>query len=82
MLKHGEPGFSIDTGNKSDEVLRNACTEITSADDSDVCNLASLVLPRFDSPEEFGKAVKTMVIFLTAGSVYSSHPVRQDQRGP
>ena len=74
MLKHGEPGFSIDTGDKSDEVLRNACTEITSADDSDVCNLASLVLPRFESPEEFGKAVKTMVIFLTAGSVYSDTP--------
>lgn len=74
MLKHGEPGFSIDLGDKSDEVLRNACTEITSADDSDVCNLASLVLPRFDTPEEFGKAVKVMAIFLTAGSVYSDTP--------
>jgi ribonucleoside-diphosphate reductase alpha chain len=74
MLKHGEPGFSIDLGDKSDEVLRNACTEITSADDSDVCNLASLVLPRFDTPEEFGKAVEVMAIFLTAGSVYSDTP--------
>lgn len=74
MLKHGEPGFSIDTGDKVNEKLRNACTEITSEDDSDVCNLGSLVLPRFDSPEEFGAAVKDMVVFLTAGSVYSHLP--------
>jgi ribonucleoside-diphosphate reductase alpha chain len=43
MLKHGEPGFTVDRGPKANEVLRNACTEITSADDSDVCNLGSLV---------------------------------------
>lgn len=74
MLRHGEPGFSIDTGAKSHEVLRNACTEITSADDSDVCNLGSLVLPRFESPEEFGEACRDMALFLTAGSVYSDVP--------
>lgn len=74
MLRHGEPGFTIDTGDKSDEVLRNACTEITSADDSDICNLGSLVLPRFDSPEAFGKAVHDAVLFLTAGSLYSHVP--------
>lgn len=74
MLAHGEPGFTIDTGSKSDEVLRNACTEITSADDSDVCNLGSLVLPRFESPAEFGEAVHDTVMFLTAGSMYSHVP--------
>lgn len=74
MLKHGEPGFSIDVGEKADEKLRNACTEITSADDSDVCNLGSLVLPRFSSPREFGEAVRAMVVYLTAGSVYSDVP--------
>lgn len=74
MLKHGEPGFSIDVGDKADEKLRNACTEITSADDSDVCNLGSLVLPRFSSPREFGEAVRAMVVYLTAGSVYSDVP--------
>lgn len=74
MLKHGEPGFSVDTGDKADEVLRNACTEITSADDSDVCNLGSLVLPRFSTPEQFGAAVRDAVLFLTAGSVYSDVP--------
>lgn len=74
MLKHGEPGFSIDTGKNSKDVLRNACTEITSADDSDVCNLGSLVLPRFESPEQFGQAVRDATLFLTAGSVYSDIP--------
>jgi ribonucleoside-diphosphate reductase alpha chain len=74
MLAHGEPGFTIDTGDKADEVLRNACTEITSADDSDICNLGSLVLPRFDSPAQFGEAVYDATLFLTAGSVYSDVP--------
>lgn len=74
MLAHGEPGFSIDTGDHAGEVLRNACTEITSADDSDVCNLGSLVLPRFDTPQAFGEAVRDAVLFLTAGSVYSVVP--------
>lgn len=55
-------------------VVISNCTEITSEDDSDVCNLGSLVLPRFDSPEEFGKAVRASVAFLTAGSVYSDLP--------
>jgi ribonucleoside-diphosphate reductase alpha chain len=74
MLAHGEPGFTIDTGRHSAEVLRNACTEITSADDSDVCNLGSLVLPRFDTPAEFGEGVRDAVMFLTAGSMYSHVP--------
>lgn len=71
MVTTGEPGFSIDLGAKRDEVLRNACTEITSSDDSDVCNLGSLVLPRFEKPVDFGKAVRSAVLFLTAGSLYS-----------
>lgn len=74
MLRHGEPGFSIDTGRHSDEVLRNACTEITSADDGDVCNLGSLVLPRFESPQDFEDGVRDAVAFLTAGSMYSNVP--------
>jgi len=74
MTKHGEPGFSVDRGEKWAEKLRNACTEITSADDSDVCNLGSLVLPRFDSPKDFEEAVRHAVLFLTAGSEYSDVP--------
>lgn len=74
MLRHGEPGFSVDCGDKRHEKLRNACTEITSADDSDVCNLGSLVLSRFDSPQQFEEAVRYAVLFLTGGSLYSEVP--------
>jgi ribonucleoside-diphosphate reductase alpha chain len=74
MTRHGEPGFSVDRGEKWREKLRNACTEITSADDSDVCNLGSLVLPRFESPQEFEAGVRDAILFLTAGSEYSDVP--------
>jgi ribonucleoside-diphosphate reductase alpha chain len=74
MLRHGEPGFTVNTGAASAEVLRNACTEIVSAHDSDVCNLGSLVLPRFDSVRKFERAVRDAALFLTAGSVYSDVP--------
>ncbi len=35
-METGEPGFSFNFGDKQDETLRNACTEVTSEDDSDV----------------------------------------------
>lgn len=35
-LSTGEPGFSFNFGDKQNETLRNACTEVTSEDDSDV----------------------------------------------
>ena len=74
MLKTAEPGFSIDTGENAGETLRNACTEVTSTDDSDICNLGSLNLARFDSLEDFGDAVFHATLFLLAGTVYSHVP--------
>lgn len=74
MTTTGEPGFSVDIGDKREEKLRNACTEITSADDSDICNLGGIVLSRFDDPKEFGEAVRMGVIYLTAGTLYSDVP--------
>jgi ribonucleoside-diphosphate reductase alpha chain len=74
MVRTGEPGFSVDVGEHADEKLRNACTEIVSADDSDICNLGGVVLPRFDSPAEFERAVRLGVLYLTAGTVYSDVP--------
>jgi ribonucleoside-diphosphate reductase alpha chain len=35
-METGEPGFSFNFGDKENETLRNACTEVTSEDDSDV----------------------------------------------
>jgi|SRR5579871_557925 ribonucleoside-diphosphate reductase alpha chain len=74
MLKTGEPGFSIDLGKNSKETLRNACTEITSADDSDICNLGSINLARVGSVEEMGALVECSTAFLLAGTVYSDVP--------
>jgi ribonucleoside-diphosphate reductase alpha chain len=74
MLKTGEPGFSIDTGKNHKETLRNACTELTSEDDSDVCNLGSINLARVDNLEEMKGIVETATAFLLAGTVYSDVP--------
>lgn len=74
MVTKGEPGFSVDLGDKVNEKLRNACTEIVSEDDSDVCNLGGLVLSRFTDPQQFGAAVRDSALFLTAGTVYSDVP--------
>lgn len=74
MLKTAEPGFSVDVGENSGETLRNACTEVTSRDDSDICNLGSLNMARFSSREEFGEAVYNATLFLLAGTVYSHVP--------
>lgn len=74
MLKTGEPGFSIDTGKNSRETLRNACTEVCSEDDSDVCNLGSINLARIENVDEMKEVVELAVAFLLAGTVYSDVP--------
>lgn len=74
MIKTGEPGFSIDAFENEGENLRNACTEVTSYDDSDICNLGSLNLSRIESKEELAEATRYAMLFLLAGSVYSDVP--------
>jgi ribonucleoside-diphosphate reductase alpha chain len=80
MLKTAEPGFSIDVGPNAGETLRNACTEVTSRDDSDICNLGSINMARIESLEEMQRVVELSTAFLTAGTVYSDVPYdRVDQ---
>lgn len=74
MLKTAEPGFSVDTGVDSGETLRNACTEVTSRDDSDICNLASINMARIESLEEMERVTNLATAFLLAGTVYSDVP--------
>lgn len=74
MLKTAEPGFSIDTGENKGETLRNACTEVTSRDDSDICNLGSINLSRITSLEEMARVTELATSFLVAGTVYSDVP--------
>lgn len=73
MLKTGEPGFSVNYSNKR-ESLRNACTEIVSDRDSDVCSLASINLAKIENIEELEKISELGVIFLLAGTEYSDVP--------
>jgi ribonucleoside-diphosphate reductase alpha chain len=74
MVSTGEPGFSVDTGQNSKENLRNACTEITSEDDSDVCNLGSINLARIKDEDELADVTRHAMLFLIAGTVYSDIP--------
>ena len=77
MAKTGEPGFSIDAYENEGENLRNACTEITSADDNDICNLGSLNLANFGDKEEFAEAVEHATRFLLSGTLYSTVPYEE-----
>ena len=70
----GEPGFSFNFGDKANETLRNACTEVTSEDDSDVCNLGSINLGNIDSLEEFKSVVTLASKFLVCGTLRADLP--------
>lgn len=73
-MMNGEPGFSFNFGHHKDEVLRNACTEITSSDSSDVCNLASLNLARIPSLAELQACVGVATKFLVCGTIRAELP--------
>jgi ribonucleoside-diphosphate reductase alpha chain len=73
-LTTGEPGFSFNFFDKETETLRNACTEVTSSDDSDVCNLGSLNLSRIDDIGEFRRAVELSTKFLLCGTLVADMP--------
>lgn len=70
----GEPGFSFNFGDKQNETLRNACTEVTSEDDSDVCNLGSINLSNIQNIEEFKHIVELGSKFLVCGTLRADLP--------
>lgn len=73
-LKNGEPGFSFNFFEKVNETLRNACTEVTSEDDSDVCNLASVNLSRISTPERLKRVCYLVSKFLLCGTMVAKLP--------
>jgi len=73
-LKTGEPGFSFNFFDKENETLRNACTEVTSSDDSDVCNLGSINISRIATLSEFTEVVRLGTLFLLYGTLVAELP--------
>lgn len=76
-LSTGEPGFSFNFFDKEHETLRNACTEVTSADDSDVCNLGSVNLSRITDIRELTSVVAVATKFLLLGTLRAELPYRE-----
>lgn len=73
-LKTGEPGFSFNFFEKVNEILRNACTEVTSEDDSDVCNLASINLSQISDINRLSRVVYLVGKFLLCGTMVAELP--------
>jgi len=73
-MKTGEPGFSFNFFKHENETLRNACTEVTSASDSDVCNLSSINMGRINSVSEMAQIVEVVTKFLICGTLKADLP--------
>ena len=73
-LETAEPGFSFNFFDKENETLRNACTEVTSADDSDVCNLGSVNMGRIDNLDEMEDVCALGTKFLLCGTLKAQLP--------
>ena len=80
MLETGEPGFQVDLGDDSEDILRNACCEIVSSDHFDMCNLGSLNMGAFEDIEEWKRAVWVGTYFLLAVSVVGDTPNEEAQK--
>jgi ribonucleoside-diphosphate reductase alpha chain len=76
-MRHGEPGFSFNFDDKENETGRNACTEVTSADDCDVCNLGSLNLSRIETIEELRDVIRLATMFLICGTLEAELPFQR-----
>jgi ribonucleoside-diphosphate reductase alpha chain len=79
-LRTAEPGFSFNFGKHANETLRNACTEVTSADDSDVCNLGSLNMGRIDSLTEMLAVTELGTKFLLCGTLRAKLPYEKVEK--
>ena len=76
-MRNGEPGFSFNFFDRVLETLRNACTEVTSEDDSDVCNLGSVNMGEVDNIKEFEELVELGSEFLVCGTLEADLPYQK-----
>jgi ribonucleoside-diphosphate reductase alpha chain len=74
MCKTGEPGHAYNFYENENDTLRNACTEFTSEDDSDVCNLGSINLANIQSLDELRDVVSLASKFLVCGTLRADLP--------
>lgn len=74
MCKTGEPGHAYNFYENENDTLRNACTEFTSEDDSDVCNLGSINLANISSIDELTSVVALASKFLVCGTLRGDLP--------
>jgi ribonucleoside-diphosphate reductase alpha chain len=79
-LSTGDPGFSFNFFDKEDNTLRNACTEVDSPDDSDVCNLGSANLARIADIDELASVVELGTKFLLHGTLRADLPYEKVAR--
>jgi len=73
-VKTGEPGLSFNFGERQSETLRNACCEVVSSDDSDVCNLGSINLANIDTLDELRTIIELATKFLLCGTLRATLP--------
>lgn len=76
-LMTGDPGMSFNFGDKANETCRNACCELTSEDDSDVCNLGSVNIGAIDSLEDFKSLTQIAAKFLICGTMRGQLPYQK-----
>jgi hypothetical protein len=58
-------------------ILTGQCTEVTSEDDSDVCNLGSINMANIETIEEFKEVVKLSSMFLVCGTLKAELPYQK-----
>ena len=58
-------------------VVISNCTEVTSEDDSDKCNLGTVWMNRCKDREEFARVCHVATIFLLCGGLYSDVPTEE-----
>jgi len=76
MCKTGEPGLLVNYNNAR-ESLRNACGEITSEDDCDLCCLGSINLANIESIEDLKTVTNLAILFLILGTEYTDVPFQK-----
>lgn len=73
-MRTGEPGFRFALKAYKDLILANACTEIISEKDSNVCNLISVNMSRTDDIGRFSEACELSTRFAICGSLTGDVP--------